>query len=421
MALLKTTLLVALLVLALRNRATLVPALRGQAPVVARRQLARSIGIQAVLAAAIIAAAGVLTELPPGMHTQPIWPFAWRFSLDAVREDPDFMHEATRGAIMMGAAALLLAGAAVSLLRWRQSWRGWGLRGAAAVTALALAILAAPHLDLLFVPAYPTQYFRSPTGFSVASISAGAALFPQNCAACHGADGRGDGPAAHSLPVPPANLTAAHLWMHADGELFWWLAHGIQAPDGGPAMPGFADTLSDDQRWDLIDDIRAHNAGNSVGADGRWGRVVRAPAFEARCAGGETRQLGDFAGQPVRLVLGPASAVPGLVTIAADAHAPPGPGVCVARDEQVATAYGVVSGLGGADAGAVFLIDADGLLRRVWTAGAAPDGHALMAAVMDIRAHRAEPALAAGAGMKMDGMDMSGPGMGGMKMSGMKM
>lgn len=35
----------------------------------------------------------------------------------------------------------------------------------------------------------------------------GAMLFAGQCAACHGADARGDGPAAAGLPVPPPDLT----------------------------------------------------------------------------------------------------------------------------------------------------------------------------------------------------------------------
>ena len=35
----------------------------------------------------------------------------------------------------------------------------------------------------------------------------GADLYGEFCAACHGASGRGDGPAAASLPVKPADLT----------------------------------------------------------------------------------------------------------------------------------------------------------------------------------------------------------------------
>jgi mono/diheme cytochrome c family protein len=95
---------------------------------------------------------------------------------------------------------------------------------------VAIAWFAIPHLDLLFVPAYPTSYYSSSTNFAVTSIARGAELFPADCAACHGPTGRGDGPAAKTLPVPPADLTASHLWMHSDGELFWWLSHGMEGP-----------------------------------------------------------------------------------------------------------------------------------------------------------------------------------------------
>ncbi len=61
--------------------------------------------------------------------------------------------------------------------------------------------------------------------------------------------GSGDGTAAKSLSVPPADLTAGHLWIHDDGELFWWLSHGIDSADGGQAMPGFSGVLDEDQRW----------------------------------------------------------------------------------------------------------------------------------------------------------------------------
>jgi mono/diheme cytochrome c family protein len=40
-----------------------------------------------------------------------------------------------------------------------------------------------------------------------AAIPSGAAMYKQYCAACHGADGKGGGPAAASLKVPPPDLT----------------------------------------------------------------------------------------------------------------------------------------------------------------------------------------------------------------------
>lgn len=38
-------------------------------------------------------------------------------------------------------------------------------------------------------------------------MPSGAALFSENCAACHGASGKGDGPAAEGLSPHPADLT----------------------------------------------------------------------------------------------------------------------------------------------------------------------------------------------------------------------
>src|SRR5205807_9582760 len=44
---------------------------------------------------------------------------------------------------------------------------------------------------------------------SAAEAPPGKALFAQYCAACHGAEGRGDGPSAASLPTKPWNPTEA--------------------------------------------------------------------------------------------------------------------------------------------------------------------------------------------------------------------
>ncbi len=259
MALAKLGLFGVLFAFALANRYRLAPALLRGDPAAAKRRLVRSIAVQTGFGLAIVAAASVLSSLPPSMHEQPVWPFPDRFTLATVSEDAEFAREVLGAVLALAGAAVLLVIAAV--LRHRIRW-------AAAAAACMIAWFAVPHLGLLFVPAYPTSFYRSPTGFTAASIDDGAALFAQHCAMCHGADGRGDGPAAKALAIPPADLTAAHLWMHGDGELFWWLTHGIEAPEGGLAMPAFGGILSDDDRWQLIDYIRAHNAGVAVRADG---------------------------------------------------------------------------------------------------------------------------------------------------------
>jgi len=47
-------------------------------------------------------------------------------------------------------------------------------------------------------------------------VAAGKQTYMDHCAACHGADGRGHGPAASALKKPPANLT--RLAIRHDGK-----------------------------------------------------------------------------------------------------------------------------------------------------------------------------------------------------------
>ncbi|MBS0560186.1 MAG: CopD family protein [Proteobacteria bacterium] len=240
-ALVKIGLFAALIAIALLNRFVLV--------VRAGAGLSVSIGAEALLGAAVLFAAAALAGDEPGAHVEPLWPFPLRPSLAALAE-PEL-----RGEILIGAAFCALGALAVAAgLAWRRG--RWPLLGVGTVTLW----LAAPHLEPLLVEAYPTSYFVSPTGFSAASILRGQQIYGAHCAPCHGVDGRGDGPRAASLPVPPTDLTAKHLREQSDGELFWWLTHGIDSPEGGLSMPGFADSLSEDDRWAVIDFIRANNA-----------------------------------------------------------------------------------------------------------------------------------------------------------------
>ncbi len=388
-ALAKFALFIVLIAFALANRYWLAPALLAAEPARAKRALLRSLGWQTGAGLAVVAAAALLSSMPPAKHQQPVWPFADRFTLDTVNEDPDFRSEVVGALLALAGGGLLVA---LSATMRRQ------LRWLLLTPALLIAWFAVPHLDLLFVPAYPTSFFHSPTEFAAASIVRGAGLYPAHCAVCHGAAGHGDGPAATSLPVPPADLTAAHLWMHSDGELFWWLSHGIEAPEGGLAMPSFAKILTEDDRWALIDEIRGHNAGLAFRQTGAWPVPLQAPELQAACDGGRSVSLADLRRGFVRLVLGPAQpvAVPGLTTVLAtsDPATKPSPGLCIARDETIPAAYAIVSGASPADvAGSAYLIDGAGWLRELQRPGA-PGWNSPQALLADIRQLQAKPIAA---------------------------
>jgi mono/diheme cytochrome c family protein len=91
---------------------------------------------------------------------------------------------------------------------------------------------------------------KNPIPMSPASIHAGHAIFSQNCEACHGANGKGDGPTGAFLNPHPANFTKASFWKQTDGAIFWKITHG-HSP-----MPSFRDSLSRKQRWNVINYMR---------------------------------------------------------------------------------------------------------------------------------------------------------------------
>ncbi|HEY2132136.1 MAG TPA: cytochrome c [Acetobacteraceae bacterium] len=335
-----------------------------------------SVLAEVVLGAMVMLAASNLASLPPGMHEEPIWPFPVQLSLEAF-QDPDLAWDVTQGLVLFGVGVAL---AFVGLF-WRR------VRWPAIVLGLGMGGIALPHARLLLVPAYPTSFYTSPTGFDAVGIADGARLFAQNCASCHGADGRGDGPLAKRLDIPPADLTAPHLWEHSDGELFWWLTHGIDSPRGGLAMPGFAATLDEGQRWAVIDDIRAHNAGVALGSAASWPDPVQAPALAADCGGGQVVQLSDLRGKVVRIVVGPAVSSPDVPTIFLDPGAPK-PDACVAAAPEVRAAYAIIAGVTpDALAGTSFLIDANGWLRELRR----PDDPALTPATLAEAVRRFAP------------------------------
>ncbi len=372
------------------NRYRLAPALLGADPDRAARRLAVSIAVQTGFGVLVLLAAGVLSSLPPSMHVQAIWPFSQQVSLATINEDSGFRHEVVLALLALGSAVMLAASALV-LRRWR--------RAAVLAAAVAICVLALPHLDLLLVEASPTSFYHSPTGFAATSILEGAALYPGHCAACHGTEGRGDGPLAAGLPVPPADLTAGHLWMHSDGELFWWLTHGIEAPQGGLAMPGFAAVLSEDQRWALIDFIRARNAGLARRSTGAWPVPLHAPTFQATCAGGRLLTLGQLRGRIVRVAFGEAADLPDqdvvTVRVTSDPTARPGARSCIADDPAIRSAYALVAGLDAAGLrNSQFLIDAGGWLGAELGPDPAASGRdrlALEDVLRELRRHLVPP------------------------------
>jgi putative copper export protein/mono/diheme cytochrome c family protein len=389
-ALVKLGLFAVLLALAAINRLALTGRLAGTAPDAARHHMRMSIATEAVLGTLVVLTAGFLASHAPGTHEQPVWPFAWRLSISAFYV-PELRNELT--------LALLASIAAVAIAVIGIIWRK--VRWPALVVAAITLALAIPYLDLLFVEAFPTSFYTSPTEFAATAIVHGAKLFVANCVVCHGAEGRGDGPSAKSLVLPPADLTAEHFWAHTDGELFWYLSHGFDAPDGTLAMPGFATALSSDGRWDLIDYLRARNAGESMRTTGKWAHPLPIPQFDITCADGRSLDLDDLRGRMLRIVAMSDDAAPqpeppagiDITTVIVVRNQPAGrnPDACVASEPETWTAFAILSGVSSeALAGDQILIDRNGWLRVAWRPGEPgswTNPLSFAAVVRDIAAH----------------------------------
>ncbi len=88
-------------------------------------------------------------------------------------------------------------------------------------------------------------------------LARAATLYAEQCAACHGPQGRGDGPAAKGMDPPPANFHNAERMAQRDR---YGLYNTITLGVTGTAMQPYTG-LSDDDRWSLAYYVASFGAG----------------------------------------------------------------------------------------------------------------------------------------------------------------
>jgi mono/diheme cytochrome c family protein len=341
---------------------------------------------------------GVLGTLPPGLHVQPDWPLPFRLNLDALA-DPDLRAQAfLAGIVALAAVALILAGFVRRRLRW--------LLVICGIVAATSEIRVSSNF---FVDAFPTSFRASPTTYSAESIAIGHQIFLERCATCHGATGRGDGPAA-AQAQPRADLTAQHVYDHLDGDLFWWISNGI-----GDVMPPFHDLLDELMRWNVIDFVHANADGAQLrAAAAKIGAIgYPVPGFSAAC-GDKIVDPESLRGGVVHVVFDPegsnASAArvidrdQALAVTTVIAARQPAEGldanVCVTDDPSLLDTMAIYREVDPQLMGRTeWLVDTAGLLRAMWypEAGANwADDAVFGEAVLAVRRQPATPKHAAG-------------------------
>ncbi|WHZ23811.1 MAG: hypothetical protein OJF47_002923 [Nitrospira sp.] len=104
---------------------------------------------------------------------------------------------------------------------------------------------------------------RSPLPDSADVLEMGKALYhgKGTCVTCHGATGRGDGPAALGLDPSPRNFHHHGFWRHrTEGEIFWVIKHGSP----GTGMVGFGGMLTDEEIWSIMEYERSFVGGHGL-------------------------------------------------------------------------------------------------------------------------------------------------------------
>ena len=248
----KLALLLVILVIAARARLVWLPAL-SQARSVAEasgRKLRKWVTLEVLLASALVLAATLLSNAIPGKHTViEDWPYPFRFSIDATWGGLGVMFGSG-----IGIGLLILAAWTVALGRskhWETKWR----ISIPAVLAVCALVAALPPLA---TQAFPETYRKTPVPFDTISVTNGATIFASNCVLCHGPQAKGNGVLAKTFAIPPVDLlTEPHTAKHTAGDFFHWLTHGIP----GTGMPAFADKLSEEDRWDVVNFLHAISRG----------------------------------------------------------------------------------------------------------------------------------------------------------------
>ena len=126
------------------------------------------------------------------------------------------------------------------------------------VLGLALLLLVACNNDSSEVgvdnstPApVPAEFAGKINLLGADAVTAGAEVFKNNCEACHGPQGHGDGPAGAALDPRPKNL-AVFAPAVGDDYLYWRINTGKE----GTSMVAWKGVLTEEQIWQVISFIR---------------------------------------------------------------------------------------------------------------------------------------------------------------------
>ena len=106
---------------------------------------------------------------------------------------------------------------------------------------------------ILFVIIFAGAFVIKASAAGKGDAEAGKKIYAGKCSLCHGAAGKGDGPAGASTNPKATNFTDKAKMTRSDDELFKVISDGSK----GTSMMGYAGSISEADRWNLVAYIRS--------------------------------------------------------------------------------------------------------------------------------------------------------------------
>jgi mono/diheme cytochrome c family protein len=94
---------------------------------------------------------------------------------------------------------------------------------------------------------------KNPFWSDIDALVAGSKIYKENCAKCHGTNGKGDGPLAKSMSTKPFSFQdSKHMSQMNDGYLYWRTVEGGKHPPFRSKMPAYKNVLTEEEVWQVL-------------------------------------------------------------------------------------------------------------------------------------------------------------------------
>jgi mono/diheme cytochrome c family protein len=170
-------------------------------------------------------------------------------------------------------------------------------------------------------------------GVTPESLASGAQLFEQNCASCHGENGKGDGPQAAGLSIP--NLTDQEFMAGKSAQDFYQaISLGV-----GEQMPAFGEKLSEADIWSLADYTRSLTFASSAAGAAATQPLEATPAIASGAPSATPAASETGAATPAPPPTSTLGMVTGFVMNASGGSAPVGAEIDLHAFDQMQVVY----------------------------------------------------------------------------------